>query len=70
VDDTDLSAFSFRLSQSKSVHNFTAENEELKQRWLQVIRLAVKGEMPGEPQIDGSHMLDNNNTQETNSDST
>ncbi|XP_072241517.1 FYVE, RhoGEF and PH domain-containing protein 4a isoform X1 [Leuresthes tenuis] len=70
VDDADLSAFSFRLSQSKSVHNFTAENEELKQRWLQVIRQAVKGEMPGEPQIDGSHMLDNNNTQEANSDST
>ncbi|XP_048876989.1 FYVE, RhoGEF and PH domain-containing protein 4-like isoform X4 [Brienomyrus brachyistius] len=41
---TDLPA-SFRLSQSKSVHSFTAETEELKQRWLQVIRMAVKGEV-------------------------
>uniref|UniRef100_A0A667Z299 FYVE, RhoGEF and PH domain containing 4a n=1 Tax=Myripristis murdjan TaxID=586833 RepID=A0A667Z299_9TELE len=37
---------SFRLSQSKSVHNFTAESEELKQRWLKVIRVAVTGEKP------------------------
>lgn len=40
---------SFRLCQSKSVHSFAAENEELRQRWLQVIRLAVKGEVPGSP---------------------
>nr|XP_057942823.1 FYVE, RhoGEF and PH domain-containing protein 4a isoform X2 [Doryrhamphus excisus] len=37
---------SFRLSQSKSVHNFAAESEELKQRWLKVIRVAVTGEVP------------------------
>ncbi|KAL4593800.1 FYVE, RhoGEF and PH domain-containing protein 4-like [Arapaima gigas] len=36
---------SFRLTQSKSVHNFYAESEELKQRWLRVIRLAVTGEV-------------------------
>ncbi|KAM5170310.1 FYVE, RhoGEF and PH domain-containing protein 4 isoform 2-T2 [Mantella aurantiaca] len=35
--------FSFRLSQSKSVHCFSADSEELKQRWLKVIGLAVKG---------------------------
>ncbi|XP_062373808.1 FYVE, RhoGEF and PH domain-containing protein 4 isoform X2 [Sardina pilchardus] len=40
---------SFRLCQSKSVHSFAAENEELRQRWLQVIRLAVKGEVPESP---------------------
>lgn len=40
---------SFRLCQSKSVHSFAAENEELRQRWLQVIRLAVKGEVPKSP---------------------
>ncbi|XP_069823882.1 FYVE, RhoGEF and PH domain-containing protein 4 isoform X2 [Dendropsophus ebraccatus] len=36
--------YSFKLSQSKSVHNFSADSEELKQRWLKVINLAVKGE--------------------------
>lgn len=36
---------SFRLSQSKSVHSFAAESEELKQRWLKVIRMAVMGEV-------------------------
>ncbi|XP_031420416.1 FYVE, RhoGEF and PH domain-containing protein 4a isoform X8 [Clupea harengus] len=35
---------SFRLSQSRSVHCFAAENEEVKQRWLKVIRVAVTGE--------------------------
>ncbi|KAM9313186.1 FYVE, RhoGEF and PH domain-containing protein 4 [Gastrophryne carolinensis] len=35
--------FSFRLSQSKFVHCFSADTEELKQRWLRVISLAVKG---------------------------
>ncbi|XP_066580687.1 FYVE, RhoGEF and PH domain-containing protein 4a isoform X2 [Amia ocellicauda] len=40
----DLSA-SFRLSQSKSVHTFAAETEELKQKWLKVIKLAVIGEV-------------------------
>uniref|UniRef100_A0A3Q2DQU2 FYVE, RhoGEF and PH domain containing 4a n=1 Tax=Cyprinodon variegatus TaxID=28743 RepID=A0A3Q2DQU2_CYPVA len=41
---------SFRLSQSKSVHSFAAETEELKQRWLKVIRVAVTGEMPARPE--------------------
>ena len=39
----------FRLSQSKSVHSFAAESEELKQRWLKVIRVAVTGEVPERP---------------------
>ncbi|XP_067283122.1 FYVE, RhoGEF and PH domain-containing protein 4 isoform X2 [Pseudorasbora parva] len=37
---------SFRLCQSKSVHCFTAETEEVKLRWLRVIRKAVIGEVP------------------------
>uniref|UniRef100_A0A673LSS4 FYVE, RhoGEF and PH domain-containing protein 4-like n=1 Tax=Sinocyclocheilus rhinocerous TaxID=307959 RepID=A0A673LSS4_9TELE len=41
---------SFRLSQSKSVHSFAAESEELKQRWLKVIRMAVTGEEPESPE--------------------
>ncbi|XP_073423746.1 FYVE, RhoGEF and PH domain-containing protein 4 isoform X2 [Dendrobates tinctorius] len=36
--------YSFRLSQSKSVHGFSADSEELKQRWLKIISLAVVGE--------------------------
>ncbi|XP_053478781.1 FYVE, RhoGEF and PH domain-containing protein 4a isoform X2 [Ictalurus furcatus] len=40
---------SFRLSQSKSVHSFAAESEELKQRWLKVIRVCVTGEVPASP---------------------
>ncbi|KAG7214927.1 hypothetical protein INR49_005202 [Caranx melampygus] len=69
VDDstrpTDAPA-SFRLSQSKSVHNFTAETEELKQRWLKVIRVAVTGEVPKCPPTNGNNtnMMENNNTQE------
>ncbi|XP_022605658.1 FYVE, RhoGEF and PH domain-containing protein 4 isoform X2 [Seriola dumerili] len=75
VDDstrpTDAPA-SFRLSQSKSVHNFAAETEELKQRWLKVIRVAVTGEMPECPHTNGGNpnMMDNNNTQEAAADST
>ncbi|XP_041853882.1 FYVE, RhoGEF and PH domain-containing protein 4a isoform X2 [Melanotaenia boesemani] len=68
ADGTDFPA-SFRLSQSKSVHSFAAETEELKQRWLKVIRVAVTGEMPERPQTNGSNMLDNN-TQEQNPDGT
>lgn len=72
VDDsprpTDLPA-NFRLSQSKSIHNFAAESEELKQRWLKVIRVAVTGDMPESPQANDSN-LDNNNTQEALTDST
>uniref|UniRef100_A0A8C2BG45 FYVE, RhoGEF and PH domain containing 4a n=1 Tax=Cyprinus carpio TaxID=7962 RepID=A0A8C2BG45_CYPCA len=41
---------SFRLSQSKSVHSFAAESEDLKQRWLKVIRMAVTGEVPKSPE--------------------
>ncbi|KAJ8381799.1 hypothetical protein SKAU_G00025770 [Synaphobranchus kaupii] len=37
---------SFRLSQSKSIHSFAAETEELKQRWLRVIRVAVTAAAP------------------------
>uniref|UniRef100_A0A3B5LJP8 FYVE, RhoGEF and PH domain containing 4a n=1 Tax=Xiphophorus couchianus TaxID=32473 RepID=A0A3B5LJP8_9TELE len=49
VEDADTPA-SFRLSQSKFVHTFAAESEELKQRWLKVIRAAVTGEMPARPE--------------------
>uniref|UniRef100_K7FLQ0 FYVE, RhoGEF and PH domain containing 4 n=1 Tax=Pelodiscus sinensis TaxID=13735 RepID=K7FLQ0_PELSI len=45
VDDTPRSAdlpHSFKLTQSKSVHSFAADSEELKQKWLKVIHLAVK----------------------------
>ncbi|KAJ3596684.1 hypothetical protein NHX12_003088 [Muraenolepis orangiensis] len=47
----------FRISQSKSVHSFAAESEELKQRWLRVIRVAVTGEVPL-PDGDGANMDD------------
>ncbi|KAJ8392019.1 hypothetical protein AAFF_G00083290 [Aldrovandia affinis] len=49
VEDTPRSGdppASFRLSQSKSAHSFAADTEELKDRWLQVIRVAVMGEVP------------------------
>ncbi|XP_068459390.1 FYVE, RhoGEF and PH domain-containing protein 4a isoform X2 [Clinocottus analis] len=61
----------FRLSQSKSIHNFAADTEELKQRWLKVIRVAVTGEVPRCPQTNGgnANTMDNNNTQEASSDS-
>lgn len=69
---TDSQTGTFRLSQSKSIHNFLAENEDLKQRWLKVIRVAVKGEVPECPHANGSNanMVDNNNTQEAGTDST
>ncbi|XP_041113033.1 FYVE, RhoGEF and PH domain-containing protein 4-like isoform X1 [Polyodon spathula] len=35
---------SFKLTQSKSVHGFSAESEELKNKWLKVIKMAVKGD--------------------------
>ncbi|XP_054476080.1 FYVE, RhoGEF and PH domain-containing protein 4a isoform X2 [Anoplopoma fimbria] len=62
---------SFRLSQSKSIHNFAADTEDLKQRWLKVIRVAVTGEVPECPQTNGGNgnMMDNNNTQEAATDS-
>ncbi|XP_076404497.1 FYVE, RhoGEF and PH domain-containing protein 4 isoform X2 [Peromyscus maniculatus bairdii] len=46
VDDMPKSAdlpHSFKLTQSKSVHSFAADNEELKQKWLKIILLAVTG---------------------------
>ncbi|XP_064807586.1 FYVE, RhoGEF and PH domain-containing protein 4a isoform X3 [Oncorhynchus masou masou] len=60
---------SFRLSQSKSVHSFVAESEELKQRWLKVIRVAVTGEVP-ESQMPNDATANATDTQETSSDST
>ncbi|XP_070127325.1 FYVE, RhoGEF and PH domain-containing protein 4 isoform X2 [Equus przewalskii] len=52
VDDMPRSAdlpHSFKLTQSKSVHSFAADSEELKQKWLKIIRLAVTGETPDGP---------------------
>lgn len=49
VDDVPRSAdlpHSFKLTQSKSVHSFAADSEELKQKWLKIIFLAVTGETP------------------------
>lgn len=49
VDDMPKSAdlpHSFKLTQSKSVHSFAADSEELKQKWLKIILLAVTGETP------------------------
>ena len=40
---------SFKLTQSKSVHSFAADSEELKQKWLKIILLAVTGETPDGP---------------------
>ncbi|XP_038200779.1 FYVE, RhoGEF and PH domain-containing protein 4 isoform X2 [Arvicola amphibius] len=60
VDDMPKSAdlpHSFKLTQSKSVHSFAADNEELKQKWLKVILLAVTGETPDGP----SEHLDTSN---------
>ncbi|XP_032435670.1 FYVE, RhoGEF and PH domain-containing protein 4a isoform X9 [Xiphophorus hellerii] len=66
VEDADTPA-SFRLSQSKFVHTFAAESEELKQRWLKVIRAAVTGEMPARPETNGG---ENSGAQEANPDDT
>ncbi|XP_075712042.1 FYVE, RhoGEF and PH domain-containing protein 4 isoform X2 [Rhinoderma darwinii] len=46
--------YSFRLSQSKFMHSFSADSEELKQRWLKVINLAVKGENPSDQEANGA----------------
>ncbi|XP_056137270.1 FYVE, RhoGEF and PH domain-containing protein 4a isoform X2 [Lampris incognitus] len=61
---------SFRLSQSKSVHSFAAETDELKQRWLKVIRVAVTGEVPKCPQPNGNNASMDDNSQEAGSDDT
>ncbi|XP_014866474.1 PREDICTED: FYVE, RhoGEF and PH domain-containing protein 4 isoform X6 [Poecilia mexicana] len=64
VEDADTPA-SFRLTQSKFVHTFAAESEELKQRWLKVIRAAVTGEVPVRPETNGG---ENDGAQEANPD--
>uniref|UniRef100_A0A8C6KYC8 FYVE, RhoGEF and PH domain containing 4a n=1 Tax=Nothobranchius furzeri TaxID=105023 RepID=A0A8C6KYC8_NOTFU len=59
----------FRLSQSNLVHNFSADTDELKHRWLKVIRVAAAGEVPTRPEANGTTSLDNGDTHEANSDS-
>ncbi|XP_030743204.1 FYVE, RhoGEF and PH domain-containing protein 4 isoform X3 [Echinops telfairi] len=52
VDDMPRSAdlpHSFKLTQSKSAHSFAADSEELKQKWLKIILLAVTGETTDDP---------------------
>uniref|UniRef100_A0A8C7QQP8 FYVE, RhoGEF and PH domain containing 4a n=1 Tax=Oncorhynchus mykiss TaxID=8022 RepID=A0A8C7QQP8_ONCMY len=60
---------SFRLSQSKSVHSFAAESDELKQRWLKVIRVAVTGEVPECPPPNDANTMAMDGAQEMSSDS-
>uniref|UniRef100_A0AAY5F445 FYVE, RhoGEF and PH domain containing 4a n=1 Tax=Electrophorus electricus TaxID=8005 RepID=A0AAY5F445_ELEEL len=70
VDDAARTAdppASFRLSQSKSVHSFAAESEDLKQRWLRVVRVAVTGEVPDTPPPGDAHVLES--SQEPSSES-
>ncbi|XP_046720291.1 FYVE, RhoGEF and PH domain-containing protein 4a isoform X5 [Silurus meridionalis] len=58
---------SFRLSQSKSVHSFAAESEDLKQRWLKVIRVCVKGEVPPSPPPTDTPATDSSHDSSTDS---
>ncbi|XP_060779665.1 FYVE, RhoGEF and PH domain-containing protein 4a isoform X2 [Neoarius graeffei] len=58
---------SFRLSQSKSVHSFAAESEELKQRWLKVIRVCVTGEAPTSPPPSDTHAAESSREPSTES---
>ncbi|XP_006912793.2 FYVE, RhoGEF and PH domain-containing protein 4 isoform X2 [Pteropus alecto] len=61
VDDMPRSAdlpHSFKLTQSKSVHCFAADSEELKQKWLKIILLAVAGETPDGPNEHSAATLD------------
>ncbi|XP_043944047.1 FYVE, RhoGEF and PH domain-containing protein 4 isoform X2 [Protopterus annectens] len=47
VDDASKSVelpHGFKLTQSKSVHSFAADSEDMKVKWLKVIKLAVKGD--------------------------
>lgn len=61
----------FRLCQSKFVHTFAAESEEVKQRWMKVIREAATGEILTRPEANGSaNAMDDNNTQEVSADGT
>uniref|UniRef100_A0A3P9GZE5 FYVE, RhoGEF and PH domain containing 4a n=1 Tax=Oryzias latipes TaxID=8090 RepID=A0A3P9GZE5_ORYLA len=68
VDESNRStdpSHSFHLSQSKSVHYFAAENDEAKQRWLKVIRVAVTGETPERPHgNDANANMSDDNSQE------
>ncbi|KAK0146043.1 FYVE, RhoGEF and PH domain-containing protein 4 [Merluccius polli] len=51
---------------SKFVHSFAAESEELRQRWLKVIRVAVKGEVPECPLLEGNGAnMDDSTAQES-----
>ncbi|EPQ07428.1 FYVE, RhoGEF and PH domain-containing protein 4 [Myotis brandtii] len=62
VDDMPRSAdlpHSFKLTQSKSVHSFAADSEELKQKWLKIIFLAVTGETPDGPNNHSATLDDN-----------
>ncbi|XP_037539376.1 FYVE, RhoGEF and PH domain-containing protein 4a [Nematolebias whitei] len=63
---------SFQLRQSKFIHNFAAETEELKQRWMKVIREASTGEILARLETNGSsaNTSDSNNTQEAKPDGT
>lgn len=47
---TDLQAC-FTLSQSRSLHTFCCDSEELRQRWLAVIQAAVTGDAPGSADV-------------------
>nr|XP_015208531.1 PREDICTED: FYVE, RhoGEF and PH domain-containing protein 4 isoform X3 [Lepisosteus oculatus]XP_015208532.1 PREDICTED: FYVE, RhoGEF and PH domain-containing protein 4 isoform X3 [Lepisosteus oculatus] len=58
---------SFKLTQSKSVHSFAAESEELKQKWLRVIKVAVTGEV-SEP-IQPEQNLESAGSQDSRADS-
>ncbi|XP_060734089.1 FYVE, RhoGEF and PH domain-containing protein 4a isoform X2 [Tachysurus vachellii] len=58
---------SFRLSQSKSVHSFAAESEELKQRWLKVIRVCVTGEVATSPPPTEMHTAESSREPSTES---
>lgn len=62
VDDMPRNAdlpHSFKLTQSKSVHSFAADSEELKQKWLKIILLAVTGETPDGPNNHSATLDDN-----------
>ncbi|XP_067834582.1 FYVE, RhoGEF and PH domain-containing protein 4-like isoform X2 [Heptranchias perlo] len=42
------SSYSFQLTQSKQVYTLSAETEELRDRWAQLMRLLASGMCPGE----------------------
>uniref|UniRef100_UPI00398F6A1D FYVE, RhoGEF and PH domain-containing protein 4-like n=1 Tax=Pristiophorus japonicus TaxID=55135 RepID=UPI00398F6A1D len=47
------SGYSFQLSQSKQVYTFSAESEELRARWVQLMSLLASGVCPGEEDVFG-----------------